>query len=197
MSEIVFFLEERSAEALLRTVIPRVLSPMPPCRYIVFEGKQDLDGRLIKKMKGYQVPGARFVVLRDQDASDCHQCKDVLLAKCKEAGRPDALIRIACRELESWYLADLIAVEKGLGLSGLVKLQQKSRFRSTDSIVSPAKELSRMAPSYQKIGGSRLIGPHLDIENTRSNSFQYFIQGIRRLGTKITPAQQKIAPKPE
>ena len=194
MSEIVFFLEEPSAEALLRTVIPRVLSPMPFCRYVVFEGKQDMDGQLMKKMREYKVPGARFVVLRDQDASDCSQCKNMLRAKCEEAKRPDTLICIACRELESWYLADMSAVEKGLGMSGLANLQQKKRFRSTDSIQSPAQGLSRIAPLYQKIGGSRLIGPHLDLGNNRSKSFQHFIQGITRLGTTMTTGQQEISP---
>lgn len=180
MSEIVFFLEEASAQALLETIIPRILHPMPSCRYVVFEGKQDLDRRLASRMKGYLKP-ARFVVLRDQDSADCHKIKESLLAKCNEALKSYTLIRIACRELESWYLADLKAVENGLSVTKLSQLQQKNPYRNPDNISSPSKLLAQIAPTYQKIGGSRSIGPHLDIENTRSNSFQQFVSGMRRL----------------
>lgn len=181
MSEIVFFLEEASAKALLQTIIPMVLNPTPPCRYVVFEGKQDLEKQLVRRMKGYIVPDARFVVLRDQDSGDCCEIKNSLLAKCVEGQHPDALVRIACRELESWYLADLKAVEKGLCVNNLSQLQQKNRYRNPDNTPSPSKVLAQIAPSYQKIGGSRLIGPHLDIENVRSKSFRQFVTGIRRL----------------
>jgi len=34
---------------------------------------------------------------------------------------------------------------------------------------------------YQKISGSRDIGPYLDLDNTRSHSFAVFISGIRLL----------------
>ncbi|MBI5234973.1 MAG: DUF4276 family protein [Deltaproteobacteria bacterium] len=181
MSEIVFFLEEESAKALLQALIPRVLNPTPPCRFVVFEGKQDLEKRLARRMQGYLVSDARFVVLRDQDSGDCRKIKKSLRAKCVEGQRPEALIRIACRELESWYLADLKAVEKGLSVKKLLQLQQKNPYRNPDNITSPDRELARIAPSYQKIGGSRLIGPHLDIANKRSESFQQFINGVRRL----------------
>lgn len=180
MKPIVFFLEEASAKALLETIIPRVLQPTPYCHYVVFEGKQDLDKRLAKKMEGYLKP-ARFVVLRDQDSGDCFRIKESLRAKCVKGIHPEALIRIACHELESWYLADLNAVEKGLRLTKLSRLQEKNPYRNPDNIMSPSKYLARIAPSYQKIGGSRSIGPHLDIENSRSKSFCQFVDGIRRL----------------
>lgn len=185
MNEIVFFLEELSAQALLESVLPRILTHAPSCRFIVFEGKQDLENNLARKMRGYRVPDALFVVLRDQDASDCHAVKNALRSKCAEGLHPGALVRIACRELESWYLADLIAVERGLGVSGLASRQQERRFRNPDSVPSPAKELSQIAPPYQKVGGSRAIGPHLDISNIRSRSFQHFVEGIRRLAATV------------
>lgn len=58
---------------------------------------------------------AHFIVMRDQDSGDCYQIKDRLLNLSREAGRPNALVRIACKELESFYLGDLNAVEQGLG----------------------------------------------------------------------------------
>jgi len=41
--------------------------------------------------------------------------------------------------------------------------------------------LKQLAPSYQKIAGSRAIGPQLNIEANQSHSFQVLIEGIREL----------------
>ncbi len=181
MSEIVFFLEEPSAEAMLEGFLPKILPHGLNYRCIVFEGKQDLEKQLIKRMRGYRMPNAKFVVIRDQDSADCKIIKKVLVKKCSEAKKPNFLVRIACHELESWYLADLSAVERGLGLSGLQKHGKERQFSSPDNYASPAQTLKRIAPSYQKVGGSRSIGPHLDPDNTRSRSFAVFVSGLRRL----------------
>ena len=133
MSELVFFLEEPSAEALLSVLVPPLVPRGLPLRFVVFEGKQDLEKQIVRRIRGYLVPDARFVVLRDQDAADCHVVKQALRQKCREAGRADTVIRIACRELESWYLADLPAVEKGLGVAKLGRLQDREKFRAPDS----------------------------------------------------------------
>lgn len=140
---------------------------------------------MIRRMRGYQVPGARFVVLRDQDTEDCQTVKTKLKRKCEEANHPEAIVRIACRELESWYLADLAAVENALDRRGLQNLQNKRHYRTPDRIVSPARTLMRIVPSYQKVGGSRAIGPHLDLSNTRSRSFEHFVAAVRGLAAEL------------
>ena len=61
-------LEERSAKALLESLLPRILSPETEFRCIPFEGKQDLEKQLIRKVRAYQNDQARFIVLRDQDS---------------------------------------------------------------------------------------------------------------------------------
>jgi len=190
MSEIVFFLEEQSAEALLATMLPRLLPPEIGYRCLVFEGKQDLEKQLVRRMRGYRAPNAHFVVLRDQDAGNCKTVKIELKRKCKEANRPEAVVRIACRELESWYLADLAAVERALNKKGLRKLQSKRVYQTPDQIVTPSRTLAQIAPDYQKVGGSRAIGPHLDLENKRSQSFVHFVVAVRRLAHKLTVERQ-------
>jgi hypothetical protein len=93
-------------------------------------------------------------------------------------------VRIACRELEAFYLADLNAVQEGLGLPNLSKHQQKARFRNPDQTNSPAQELTKLTKGrYQKVSGSLAIGPFLDLENSRSPSFRNLICGIRRIST--------------
>jgi hypothetical protein len=181
MSELVFFLEEPSAEAMLQGLLPNILPTGVTVRFIVFEGKQDLEKQLIRKMRGYRVPGARFIVLRDKDAGDCIHIKHTLVKKCIEAGKRDTMVRIACHELESWYLADLAAVETGLERHNLCHLQNKTIYAQPDDYPSPSKTLIHIAPNYQKVGGSRAIGPHLNPDNTRSNSFRVFIEGIRKV----------------
>ena len=183
MSEIVFLLEEESARVMLDGLLPRILPEGMTYICIPFEGKQDLERQLVRRLRGYRVPGAKFVVLRDQDAEDCKVVKRRLVAKCSESGKSGVLVRIACRELESWYLADLEAVEKGMGITGqrLVKRQNELKFVSPDNYVSPLGTLKQIVPSYQKVGGSRAIGPYLDLNNTRSLSFSSFIKGIRKL----------------
>jgi hypothetical protein len=190
MSEIVFFLEEASAEALLSALLPRFLPLQVPYRCLVFEGKQDLEKQMVRRMRGYRVPGARFVVLRDQDAADCRKVWMSLRERCEEARHPEASVCIACRELESWYLADLAAVERALERPGLQNLQNKRQYRTPDHIVTPSRRLARLAPAYQKVSGSRAIGPHLDLNNTRSRSFQHFITAIRRLAEELTAGKK-------
>jgi len=186
MTEIVFLLEEPSAKAMLEGFLPKILPKNAQIRFIVFEGKQDLEKQLVRKIRVYRVPEACFIVLRDQDAGDCMIIKKRLAGKFVETGRKSGiLIRIACHELESWYLADLAAVERGLEVKGLARLQNKNPYRSPDSLPVPSAHLARIAPSYQKLAGSRAISPHLDPENSRSCSFAVFVSGIRRLTAEL------------
>jgi hypothetical protein len=181
MIELVFFLEEASARAMLEGFLPKIIPSTIKCRYVVFDGKQDLEKQMVKRMKGYLVPYARFVVLRDKDSEDCHVVKERLVAKCVEANKPNALVRIACHELESWYLGDLRAVEQGLQVGGLVRYQNIKPYNKPDDIHVPSQHLRSLASEYQKVGGSRSIGLCLDTNRNTSHSFKAFVLGIVRL----------------
>ena len=181
MKEMVFFLEEPSAKAMLECVLPRLLPDDIIWRAVVFEGKQDLENRIVKRMRGYLNPRASFIVLRDKDSADCHFIKQNLKEKCVQVYRAKVLIRIACHELESWYLADLAAVEKGMQVIGLKKMQPRELYRDPDSKPKPSLILKKLVPSYQKVEGSRAISEYLNLENTRSPSFKNFVSGIRKL----------------
>lgn len=184
INKIVFFLEEPSAKALLDGVMPRVLPEHIHYQCVVFSGKGDLEKRVGRRLRAWQEPGVCFVVIRDQDSGDCWVVKQRLADICRQVGRDDVMIRVACRELESWYLADLKAVEIGLGIRGLARKQGKRKFRDPDRLQSPARELAILTNgNYQKVAGSRAIGPYLDIDNSRSNSFRVLIEGIRRLSS--------------
>lgn len=188
MRELVFLLEEESAKAMLESLLPRMIDSSITARIIPFEGKSDLERQMVRRLRGYRNPQARFIVMRDQDATpDCRILKQSLQTKCQEAGKSEvSLVRIACRELESFYLADLVAVECGLALHGLAKHQENAKYRNPDELIKPSHELiSLTKQKYQKTSGSRAIGQHLDLANQRSSSFKNLIAGIRRMEQEL------------
>jgi hypothetical protein len=184
MRELVFLLEEESAKALLEVLIPRLFPEEIPVqwRFIIFEGKQDLEKHLERKLRGYLNPRARFLVVRDQDKGDCRKVKQKLVSLCISAGRPEAIVRVACRELEAFYLGDLSAVELGLGVNGIASRQDRARYRNPDQLQFPSRELEKLTGGrYQKIAGSRAIAPHLNLETPRSRSFFHLIEAVRNI----------------
>jgi len=185
MITLVFFLEEPSAKALLESLLPRFIPAHRfLLRFVPFEGKRDLEDQLVRKIRGWRTPNTHFIVLRDQDSAKCRDVKEHLVELCKRAGRPETLVRVACREIESWYLGDLKAVEEALGVTHLSSKQGQKKYRDPDRLESPSHELERLTHScYQKISGSRAIGQvlSLDIETNRSRSFNVFLNGLRKL----------------
>jgi len=182
MKNLVCFLEEPSMREMLKGVLPRMLREDIQCHYVVFEGKQDLEKQLMRKLRGWNKPSSAFLIVRDQDSADCEIVKKHLLNLCREAGKPEALVRIACRELESFYFGDLSAVENGLGLKNIASKQQKVKYRVPDDIVNPSHELEKLTNGvYQKVAGSRSIGPLLSLENNTSHSFNVLLSGICNL----------------
>lgn len=181
MTTLVFLLEEPSAKAMLEGILPRLLPAEVTPKFLIFEGKQDLDKRLEQRVRGWLAPDALFVVIRDKDGGDCQIIKQGLRDKLTNAGRSDSLVRIACHELESFYLGDLAAVEAGLKCQGISKLQERSKYRTPDAIANPAEELTRIA-DYQKVAGSRTIAVHLRLDGSnRSRSFNVLVNGLRCL----------------
>lgn len=188
MRELVFLLEEKSAVAFLETLLPRLLQDEIAFRLIPFEGKQDLQKQLIRKIRSYANPHARFIVIHDQDSyPDCRVLKNRILELCEQTGRAsDCLVRIARKELETFYLADLLAVEEALEMTGLSTKQGTEKFRMPDRLGSPSKELKVLTRNrYEKVAGSRKLGQHMQIDNERSPSFRNLIAGIRRMETEL------------
>ena len=111
MNRIVFLLEEDSMRILLEGLLPR-LFPELSFQCVPHEGKQDLEKSIPRKLKAWREPGVRFVVVRDQDSADCHQVKTNLVQLCQSTGRRDVLVRVACRELEAWYIGEPQALKQ-------------------------------------------------------------------------------------
>ncbi len=180
MKELVILCEELSMKEMLREFLPKIFDDNVIIKYIVFDGKRDLRKRVSRKLKAYQNNSARFLIILDQDTCDCYELKREITQKC-ETTHKKFIVRIVCRELESWYLADLSAVEKGFRIPGLSLKQNKEKFRNPDKIAHAAEELQKLVPHYQKVSGSREIGKFLSITNNRSKSFHAFVTGCQKL----------------
>jgi hypothetical protein len=181
MMTLVCFLEEQSAKAMLQGLLPRLLPSEIIIKYVVFEGKGDLEAQLVLKLNKWLTPNTVFLVMRDQDAGDCVTIKSNLRSLCDKAGRSDALIRIACHELESFYFGDLAAVGRALSIDSLEKYRNKARYRIPDNIISPSSELKRISGNtYQKVSGSREIGKAMSLTDNKSHSYNVLLNGIKK-----------------
>jgi len=180
VSRVVFLVEEKSMKEVLARVLPKALDQDTHYLVITHEGKSDLDRSIVFKLRAF--PRAdKFVILRDQDSADCTVLKANIQKLCRDAGRPDALVRIVCHELESWFLGDLLAVENAFKESGVASRQNQKRFRAPDLLPNATQILKNIAPKYQKISGSRAIAEYMSLENNRSHSFNVFLEGLKRL----------------
>lgn len=128
VKHLVFMTEEASMEVCLSHILPKFLPDDVTFQIIPHEGKQDLEKSIPKKLRAWNnCEGIeyKFIVLRDKDGGDCISFKNNLVRLCSDAGRSDSLVRIVCNELESWFLGDLNAVELGMGIRNIARMQNK------------------------------------------------------------------------
>ena len=186
----VFLLEERSAKNVLEILMPKLLSGVK-FQYFWFQGKDALQQKVAKTMKNWQQPNSCFVILHDQDANDCVCLKNELVELCEECRRP-YLVRIVCRELESWYWGDLYAVSQTYTEFEADNYKNRAKYRNPDEIHKPADELKRWIPEFKKTKASRTIPPKMDISRNISPSFQCFVDGVQRLADNMPMPNSSI-----
>jgi len=180
-SSVLFLLEEESACEMLKKLMPRHF-PAISCKFRNFSGKPDLLSRLEKTIRNHTDQDCHFVIVCDQDADNCIELKRRISESCQKAGRKTVChIRIACRELESWYLAQLDVVSQHFGFPEIINLQNK-KYRYPDHVEKPSEELRRITKgNYQKVKGSRIMGEYLNLTVDRSTSFKNFIEVLKKL----------------
>jgi len=177
---VLFLLEEESAVEMLKQFLPRCF-PTLRCTYRRFAGISELFKRLEITIRNHADAQCPVVILCDQDDKDCVERKGKVLELCQKTGQQSrCIIRIACRELESWYLAQLDIVANHFGVPELANRQK--RYSNPDNVAKPSKELERLTKrQYQKVKGSRIMGQHLDPDIERSVSFKHFVETLRKI----------------
>ena len=158
--------------------------------------KRILLDRLPRILQGYghSLPdSASVIVVVDLDTRDCMAFKQELLdvlAACNP--RPRTLFRIAIEESEAWLLGDRNAVKAAYPRardSALNNYEQDS-ICGTWEVLAEAVNRGGLAPlkraGYPEVGEAkcewaRNIAPHMDVDQNKSESFQVFRDGIRKL----------------
>lgn len=181
--------EEPSMKNLLSIVLPTIL----PEGYILeqncfirsFDGKQDLQKSIPKKVRAYQSFSQRVkvIIIQDQDSNNCFYLKQEIQRLISE-NNPTIpyLIRIACRELESWYLGDMQAIEKTYPKFKASNHQRKAKFRCPDAC-NAFDELRKIIPDFQKGFASKTIPNYFHLDKNRSTSFNHLLTGIKQFLT--------------
>lgn len=187
MSRVVFLLEEPSMKAFLDGLLPR-LFPGLFFLCLPHEGKSDLEKSIPRKLRGWREPGVEFIIVRDNDGADCRAIKARLVAMCAAAGRSDAIVRIACQELEAWYFGDPQAVADAYEDAGFHNRVRGARFRDPDAIVTPSTALSDLVPSFQKVSGARRLAAQVSPERNGSHSFQVFLDSVQQAADRQAAA---------
>ena len=101
-------------------------------------------------------------------------------------GRRDVLIRVACRELEAWYIGEPQALKQAFPATRSSALRElgKSRYQNPDTVVRPSDIVAKLIPEFQKRSGARRMAAFLSRENS-SNSFRVFVEGVEKLWTSM------------
>ena len=101
-------------------------------------GKSDLRKSLRNKagdFHRYPSP-VRLLVGHDQDANDCYELKRTIIRDIEDHRRASfpVCVRIACRELENWYLGSLEEVERLYPRSRASQLVDRRKYRNPDGV---------------------------------------------------------------
>ncbi|TAE49129.1 MAG: DUF4276 family protein [Cytophagales bacterium] len=113
--------------------------------------------------------------------SENHKLKEIYF----QNGDCKVLIRIVCRELESWYLGDMQAIQQAYPSFKLDKYTNKKKFREPDIMNNAAEEIEKILPEFKKINSAKLISQYLDVVNglknkNKSESYKQFIKGVQK-----------------
>jgi hypothetical protein len=190
--------EEPSAEAFLRGLLPRLIESGTTFELYPYNGKQDLLNNLPARLAGYShwlPPTSRIIVLLDCDDDDCDALKlkmegiavsTGLLSRTAASGLPWQIVnRIAIHELEAWYFGDWNSVRQ-LYPRVAAEIPRKEAYRDPDRIAGGTWEaferILQSAGYYKgglrKIEAARAIGACANPLVNQSSSFLAFRDAV-------------------
>lgn len=180
-----FLVEEPSMKNFLYGILPKILpygyQLNVNCFVREHQGKQDLKKSIPIKLRAYKKykRTVKVIIIHDQDSSDCKILKTELQNLVNTVSDVPCLIRIACRELEAWYIGDMDALQAIYPQFNVSKYKNWSVFRNPD-ICNASFELKRIIPTFQKGIVSKEITKHIDLDKNKSESFNHLITGIKK-----------------
>lgn len=186
MGRLEILVEEPSMAEVLHIILPMVLPYEWRLGENVFvrkhQGKSDLQKSIPIKLKTFSCwnEPIGFLIMQDQDSNDCRELKSKILKLCNEYIHIPTIVRIVCRELESWYLGDMDAIQQAYPTFKAKNYKNKAKFRNPE-FCNAKDELKKILPSYQEISAARNIAPYMSIENNSSESFRQFFVGLYKI----------------
>ncbi|MBK7468341.1 MAG: DUF4276 family protein [Saprospiraceae bacterium] len=182
------FTEEASARNVFESILPRLLPQDVNYRIYSHQGKQDLEKAIQKTIPSIsRIPGSKILITRDQDSSDCVNIKNNIINLLSNKCVCDFYVRIVCRELESWFLGDLSAIQKAFPRFKAEQHMTKADLRNVDKITNANKYLLKIIPEYShrenlpKLEVSESISKYLDLNKNTSTSFNHTLRAIKNL----------------
>ncbi|MCX6690878.1 MAG: DUF4276 family protein [Methanoregula sp.] len=144
--------------------------------------------QLPAKLRGYSHLSSDYciIILVDADNDDCIELKRKLvdLHQRLHSQPPCVLFRIAIEEIESWFIADIKAVKAAYPHAKIQKIEGIP----PDAVVGAWEHLAdtlgrkiEECNGSDKLEWSKKISPHLDLNDPKSTSLFFFIQGVQRL----------------
>ncbi|MDX9722323.1 MAG: DUF4276 family protein [Myxococcota bacterium] len=181
--------EEPSAEAALRLLLPRILGDATFAVY-PHTCKDELLQRLPERLRGYAswLPKDwRVFVLVDRDDDDCRELKARLEKLAHDAGMKtrsrggaiQVVNRLAIEELEAWFFGDWEAVRAAFPkVNGNVPKQ--AQYRVPDAIRGGTweafervlKSAGYFQTGLRKIEAARAVAAYMEPQRNTSASFQ-------------------------
>ena len=179
---IIFMTEEESMGNALRELLPKLFPGFLEYQHWIVldhKGKSDLESSYPKKMRAWTEPGVRFIILRDNDGSDCTGLKKRLASKVPAKVRR-YLIRIVCQELESWFIGDLPAVAAAYPAASRLKAFKDLSKTDPDTLTNASELLKDLTGTGAKRARALEIAKQMPCQQNRSKSFNVFVQGVTR-----------------
>ena len=194
LNTIDFFTEEESAKVIVDAILPQILPKGTEWNVYSFQGKNDMLGKLPKRLRAYHhqpLSSRRVVILIDSDHQDCTELKSRLEETAKTAGLVTktadsqsfrVVTRIVVEELEAWFFGDVEALSSAYA-SVPKSLSAKKGFEFPDRIHDPAEQLSHVLKKeysgrLPKLEVAARISRHMVAERNTSLSFQAFCRGV-------------------
>lgn len=188
---IIFLVEDYSMRKFLEGILPRLNLEAHQFEIKHHRGKEDLLSHLALIVPSLSKRAQQIIVIIDQDQQDCLTLKNKIKEKmawsnCKYQ------IRIACYELEAWFLGDFAAIAKCSPKFKASFFQDKKKYRDIDHIPKPSRVLEEIVPDWKERYGNKPqfakeIASFISLEkqNTekanRSHSFHVLLETLRSL----------------
>ncbi len=148
---IFFLVEDYSTRKFLEGILPRLGFAKHLFEIKHHRGKGDLTSNLGKIIPSLSKRVQQIIIILDQDQQDCVKLKSELNEKmvhcaCKYK------IRIACYELEAWFLGDMVAISKCSPRFKVSSFQAKEKYRDIDKFtkIKPSTEIENIVPDWKK-----------------------------------------------